>query len=81
MGGEKTAMAAKDPVCGMTVLTKHALVEREGDKPVYFCSTYCRDRFATEPARFSSMLVAETSGEQPSQRKIARNGSRCFTAI
>ncbi|GMR22194.1 MAG: alpha-glucan family phosphorylase [Acidobacteriota bacterium] len=62
---------ARDPVCGMSVLAKRALIEHRGGEPVYFCSAYCRDRFIDRPDKFSPRRIRETSKDQLSQRKIA----------
>ncbi len=55
------ALAAKDPVCGMSVVPERAAakVEHEG-KTYYFCSTHCAGRFRAEPGKF---LAAPGSGE------------------
>ncbi len=54
------ALAAKDPVCGMSVVPERAAakVEHEG-KTYYFCSAHCAGRFRAEPGKF---LAAPGSG-------------------
>ena len=53
----------KDPVCGMTVTvqSKHFL-DHKG-QPVYFCSASCKEKFATDPAKYldkvSTMVPAK----------------------
>src|SRR5258708_36393534 len=48
-----TQAAAKDPVCGMSVVPERAAarVEHEG-KSYYFCGVGCAERFRKEPARY-----------------------------
>jgi hypothetical protein len=51
---------ATDPVCGMQVQVAHApATARHDGTAYYFCSDYCRQRFAASPARY---LGAETTG-------------------
>ncbi len=38
-----------DPVCGMKVDRKKAVVAEHDGRTVYFCSQHCRERFATTP--------------------------------
>ncbi|HEY6538935.1 MAG TPA: YHS domain-containing protein, partial [Candidatus Dormibacteraeota bacterium] len=55
-GLAKGAETATDPVCGMTVATGSAAAAlTHADRPFYFCSTTCRDRFAQHPDRYSSL--------------------------
>lgn len=61
----------KDPVCGMTVLPERSLREQHGGETVYLCSEFCRARFLTNPERYASSLVAATTTEGRSQRRIA----------
>lgn len=52
-GGGPAAAKVKDPVCGMEVdPAKSVKVEREG-KTYYFCSTYCKEQFEKDPAKFT----------------------------
>jgi Cu+-exporting ATPase len=55
------APAAKDPVCGMSVVPERAAgkVEHEG-RTYYFCSEHCARRFAAEPAKF--LAAPESAG-------------------
>jgi P-type Cu+ transporter len=44
---------AKDPVCGMTVVPSKAAGKMEyKEKPYFFCSKGCADRFAKDPEKF-----------------------------
>ncbi len=45
-------MMATDPVCGMPVDTDGAEHAVHAGSVYYFCSTRCRDRFATDPVAF-----------------------------
>ncbi|MDQ6745586.1 MAG: permease [Actinomycetota bacterium] len=42
---------ATDPVCGMKVDRKKAVVSERDGRTAYFCSEHCRDRFADDPLR------------------------------
>ena len=44
----------KDPVCGMAVTPQSAHVLENNGKPVYFCSTGCKAKFAANPAKYVS---------------------------
>lgn len=52
---------AKDPVCGMTVDRAHAAASYTyGGKIQYFCSVHCRDRFQSNPEKYTGdQAVAE----------------------
>lgn len=45
----------KDPVCGMTIQRDHAAgtSEHQG-KAFYFCSTGCKAKFDSEPAKYAA---------------------------
>ena len=45
-------MQHKDPVCGMTIDTAHAVMSAGPNGANYFCSTACRDRFNENPDAF-----------------------------
>ena len=49
-----TAMAVKDPVCGMEIEEADAVAtaEHEG-KTYYFCSQDCAEEFANDPASYT----------------------------
>ena len=50
---EKSAPAAKDPVCGMAVnpaTSKHSL--KHAGKPYYFCCGHCAEKFKAEPEKY-----------------------------
>jgi len=50
---EATSSLAKDPVCGMSVDSAAAKHRAEhGGKTFFFCSSRCREKFVTDPARF-----------------------------
>jgi uncharacterized protein len=40
----------RDPVCGTYVLPSRAIVVADGSRPVYFCSTTCRDKYRARTA-------------------------------
>ena len=45
---------AIDPVCGMQVQTANAPASTvHGDRTIWFCSDRCRERFVTNPAKFT----------------------------
>jgi YHS domain-containing protein len=44
----------RDPVCGMHLTERLAIVERSGGEPVFFCSEQCRDKFMVEPKKFAA---------------------------
>lgn len=41
---------ARDPVCGTYVVPQRALSITDGPKPVYFCSSACRDKYRAKSA-------------------------------
>ena len=46
-------MAAKDPVCGMTVEESDAAATSEYDgRTYYFCSRGCKEQFDADPAAY-----------------------------
>lgn len=46
---------AKDPVCGMDIEPSHAAAKTEYQgKTYYFCSQSCRERFSTNPERYTA---------------------------
>ena len=46
---------AKDPVCGMTVDPAHAAASHTyGGKKWYFCNVHCRERFQSNPEKYTS---------------------------
>ncbi|HWI80773.1 alpha-glucan family phosphorylase [Ramlibacter sp.] len=63
--------SATDPVCGMTVLPDSRLSAHYKKKPVYFCSAYCREKFAAQPERYLPALVASSADQDKAQRRIA----------
>ena len=42
----------RDPVCGMHVAENLALPLREGTETVHFCSSECRDKYASGTKKF-----------------------------
>lgn len=47
-------MAAKDPVCGMTVEESEAAATSEHDgRKYYFCSKHCKEEFDADPAAYA----------------------------
>ena len=44
----------KDPVCGMLVTTQSPHQLQNEGRPVYFCSARCKEKFAADPAAYSS---------------------------
>lgn len=53
------AAEARDPVCGMAVLTAGAAHRAEfGDRVYYFCCGGCRERFLEAPARYAAAAPA-----------------------
>jgi YHS domain-containing protein/uncharacterized membrane protein YraQ (UPF0718 family) len=49
---------AVDPVCGMQVRTEDAPARTSvGDEQYYFCSDRCRERFETQPEKFTSGMA------------------------
>ena len=51
-----------DPICGMTVEPATAAGSREhAGTTYYFCSTYCRDLFKSDPGRFLAAAVSPPS--------------------
>lgn len=43
----------KDPICGMDVDAKSAVLRSEHQGSVYyFCSTYCKTEFDKDPAKY-----------------------------
>lgn len=48
-------MAAKDPVCGMTIEESDAAATAEyANRRYYFCSTACKEQFERAPERYTS---------------------------
>ena len=48
-------MAAKDPVCGMSVEENEAAATSEHDgRTYYFCSKDCKEEFDADPAAYTS---------------------------
>ena len=55
---EEYAMAAKDPVCGMTIEESDAAATAEyANRRYYFCSTVCKEQFERAPERYTSCTV------------------------
>ena len=48
----ESAQALTDPVCGMTVTVDSPHVLQHEGKPVYFCSSGCKAKFAANPAKY-----------------------------
>jgi glycogen phosphorylase len=71
--GRVVKTTATDPVCGMTVVPEARLSARYRNKPVWFCSEYCRDKFKADPQRYAGALAAAaTAGDlDAAQRRIA----------
>lgn len=44
----------RDPVCGMHVAAELALPLREGTETVHFCSSECRDKYASAMKKFAA---------------------------
>lgn len=55
----------------MTVLPDSRLSTHYKKKPVYFCSAYCREKFAAQPERYLPALVASSADQDKAQRRIA----------
>lgn len=55
----------------MTVLPDSRLSAHYKKKPVYFCSAYCREKFAAQPERYLPALVASSADQDKAQRRIA----------
>ena len=47
------ATPLKDPVCGMTVTEQSPNTLTHEGRPYYFCSTRCKDKFATSPQQYT----------------------------
>lgn len=45
--------AVKDPVCGMSIKPGSAVRDEHEGKTYYFCSDHCRDKFRSEPGKYS----------------------------
>jgi P-type Cu+ transporter len=53
MARDKTHIAVKDPVCGMTVDPSTAKHRRShGDQTYYFCCQHCAEKFEATPGKF-----------------------------
>jgi uncharacterized protein len=62
-GGQGYAI---DPVCGMQVQTANAPAHAIHDRRTYyFCADRCRERFETDPARYTSKTSSPTSEPDP----------------
>ena len=56
----------KDPVCGMSVdpaTTKHSSTFE--DRPYFFCSTNCLDKFAADPKRYAAFASNPAKADPP----------------
>ncbi len=64
---EIVSQLAKDPVCGMTVDPAHAAASFQyGGKTRYFCSVHCRERFQSNPEKYTAeQPVAEPMPASP----------------
>jgi len=62
---------AKDPVCGMSVLTDGSQKVHHRGHNVYFCSVFCKASFEQEPAKYVTRLVLETTRETMERTRIA----------
>lgn len=40
----------RDPVCGTFIVREHAVTLSEGSRPLFFCSTRCRDAYRARTA-------------------------------
>src|SRR5262245_10589746 len=48
-------LAARDPVCGMTVVPERAAARRQhGGRDVYFCAEGCARAFDADPGRYTA---------------------------
>jgi len=55
LGGKKVNAMARDPVCGMQVDEKSAVIKAQHNgQTYYFCSPGCKATFEKEPARYTS---------------------------
>jgi glycogen phosphorylase len=61
----------KDPICGMTVLTKRGLATLYGGQTVHFCSEYCRNKFLAQPERYFAALVSPSFDEAKEHQRVA----------
>lgn len=69
-GMEPTAtnQIAKDPVCGMNVkVLPAAITASHAGKTIYFCATFCRERFLQDPAKYEDL------SSQPAIPEIKNN--------
>jgi YHS domain-containing protein len=57
-GGTQNGLAprrlVRDPVCGMHVAEELSIPLREGGEMVHFCSTACRDKYASNLQRMAA---------------------------
>lgn len=60
-GMEPTAtnQTVKDPVCGMNVkVVPAAITATHAGRTIYFCATFCRERFLQDPAKYDDLSRA-----------------------
>jgi YHS domain-containing protein len=53
-GGLAPRRLVRDPVCGMHVAEELSIPLREGGEMVHFCSTACRDKYASNAQRMAA---------------------------
>ena len=62
---------AKDPVCGMTVLSETSFSVAWEGTLIRFCSEYCRNKFQQNPKRYLAGVVASGTEEVKENRRVA----------
>ena len=72
---DSSAQPLKDPVCGMTVTVESPHVLQHEGKPVYFCSSGCKAKFVSNPAKYQvarsdSISPAPLAGEPTDGKAI-----------
>ncbi len=65
-----------DPVCGMAVTPQSPHIFNYQNKPVYFCSAGCKDKFAADPTKY---LITETPSN-PSETPAKTTSSSTMPA-
>ena len=75
-------LGVKDPVCGM-VLSKRAAVVRldHNGKTYHFCASACRDKFAADPGKYLDKRrrwrrLSHTNTHQHQQQDVVRFSKR-----
>ncbi|MBV8454256.1 MAG: heavy metal translocating P-type ATPase [Deltaproteobacteria bacterium] len=72
---EEAKQRITDPVCGMKILIRPATLSVLHDgQTYYFCSQKCLDKFALEPAKYSTNVQASTPKAAPAEQAPALAG-------